>query len=122
MEAKAEISQGVGVTLIKKTGKTEKYWGVNQQLTPKGCFHIDHFDKDGKLKGQYDTINGITNVGKNKILDDMFNNGTQTANNSWFIGLIDSSGYTALSSSDTMSSHGGWNEFTSYSEATRVPW
>lgn len=91
-------------------------------LDPRGKFHVEHYDKDGNLKDIYEFPNGITNVGKNLILNVMFNNASQIANNSWFIGLIDASGYTALSDSDTMSSHGGWNEFTTYAEATRVAW
>lgn len=95
---------------------------VNSDLLPKGKFVIEHFDRNGKLKATYDMPNGIVNGGKDKILDDMFNDGTQTANSSWFIGLIDLSGFTALADADTMSSHAGWNEFTSYSEANRVAW
>jgi hypothetical protein len=83
---------------------------------------VKHYDADGNLIAEHDTANGITNVGKNKILDDMFNDGTQTANASWYIGLIDNSGYTALADTDTMASHSGWNEFTTYSEANRVAW
>lgn len=91
-------------------------------LNPKGRLVVDHFDRFGRFKGRYKFRNGITDEGKDKILDDMFNDGTQTANNSWFIGLIDLSGFTALADTDTMASHAGWNEFTSYSEANRVAW
>lgn len=91
-------------------------------FNPKGKFYIEHYSKNGKLKGKYEVPNGIVNEGKNKILDVMFYDGTQIASTSWYIGLIDNSGYSALSDSDTMSSHSGWNEFTSYSEANRVAW
>ena len=83
---------------------------------------VEHTNKDGKLLGVYKASNGITNVGKDKILDDMFNDGTQTANSSWFVAIIDASGFTALAAADTMASHSGWNEFTTYSEANRVAW
>jgi hypothetical protein len=92
------------------------------QFKPKGHFVVEHRDKFGKLLDIYKMPNGIVNVGKDKILDDMFNDGTQTANSSWYIGLIDNSGYTALAAADTMASHSGWNEFTTYSEANRVAW
>jgi hypothetical protein len=52
----------------------------------------------------------------------MFKDGTQIASTSWFGGLISSSGYSALSASDTMSSHSGWAEFTGYTQSTRVAW
>ena len=88
----------------------------------KGRFQVEHRDKDGKLLNVYDVPNGIVNEGKNHILDVAFNDGTAIANNSWFLGLIDLSGFTTLADADTMSSHGGWNEFTTYSEGTRVAW
>ena len=88
----------------------------------RGKFQVEHYDADGVKKGTYDFSNGITNVGKNLILDVMFNDGVAIANNSWFVGLIDNSGFSALAATDTMSSHAGWNEFTSYSEGTRVAW
>jgi len=92
------------------------------QLNPKGTFKIQHLNSDGKLLGEYEFPNGITNIGKNYILDAMFNDEVQIANNSWFLGIIDGSGFTALAAADTMSSHAGWNEFTTYSEANRVAW
>jgi hypothetical protein len=88
----------------------------------KGSVHIEHYDRYGNIINEFDVLNGITNEGKNKILNDMFNGGTQTANNSWFIGLIDNSGFSALASTDTMASHAGWTEFTTYSQAARVAW
>lgn len=88
----------------------------------RGQVKIEHYDVRGRLVSEQEAPNGITNVGKDKILNDMFNGGTQTANNSWFIGLIDNASFTALAAADTMASHGGWVEFTSYSQATRVAW
>lgn len=88
----------------------------------RGTFHIEHVDRFGKLKGRYRMPNGIVDLGKDKIFNDMFNDGVQTANASWFIGLVDLSGFSALADADTMASHAGWNEFTSYSEANRVAW
>lgn len=82
---------------------------------------MEHWRK-GKLLGIHDTFNDITNVGKNYIFNVMFNGGTQIANNSWFIGLISLASYSALNATDTMSSHSGWTEFTSYSQSTRVAW
>lgn len=91
------------------------------KLTCRNPVHMLHF-RGGKLLGVYDTLNDITNEGKNLIFDVMFNNATQIANNSWFIGLISLSSFSALAAADTMASHGGWTEFTSYSQSTRVAW
>lgn len=78
--------------------------------------------RNGRLFKTISGLNDITNVGKNKIFDVMFNDGTPIANNSWFIGLISNAGYTAVAATDTMASHAGWAEFTSYDQATRVAW
>ena len=88
----------------------------------KGKFHIEHRNAKGELIGKYDITNGITNEGKDLLLDVMFNDGTQVANNSWFLGLIDLSGFTALADADTMASHAGWSELTAYTEANRPGW
>lgn len=90
----------------------------NQKLPVKGRFEVQHFDKDGNLKGTYEMPNGIVNLGLNKILDDMFNSGTQSA--TWSIGLISNTTPT-LAAGDTMASH-TWTEDQSYSQATRPTW
>lgn len=86
----------------------------------KGRYVIEHMDRDGNLKGQYEIPNGIVDVGLNNILDVMFHGGAQTA--TWYIGLVDNSGWTAFANADTLSSHAGWAEFTNYTEANRVAW
>jgi len=91
-----------------------------QAFQPKGRFHVEHLDKDGNLKGTYDFPNGIVDVGINDILDVEFGSGSQSG--TWYIGLIDNSGFSALDAGDTLSSHSGWSEFVSYTEANRVEW
>lgn len=91
-----------------------------EKMRLRGKFTVQHFNKAGKLLNEFDVDNGITDVGLNKILDDMFNSGTQSA--TWYVGLIDNSGFSALANSDTMSSHAGWSESTAYTEANRVTW
>lgn len=85
----------------------------------KGKFVIEHV-RDGKVIGNYDMPNGIVDVGLNSLLDVYFHNQAQIA--TWYIGLIDNAGFTALSNSDTMGSHTGWAESTAYDEATREEW
>lgn len=92
------------------------------KLKPKGRFRVEQFDKDGVLKAVFDFPNDIVNVGKNDLLDVYFSDGTQTAASGWVIGLISNSSYSALAAADTMASHGGWTEFTGYSQANRVAW
>ena len=92
----------------------------SQGMGLKGRFRIEHFDKEGKLKAVYRVPNGIVDVGLNKILDDMFDGGTQST--TWYIGLVDNSGWTAFSNSDTMASHSGWSESTAYTQTARPEW
>ena len=90
------------------------------KLGLKGRFRIEHYDKDGQLKATYKVPNGIVDVGLNKILDDMFDGGTQSS--TWYIGLVDNSGFSAFANADTMASHAGWSESTAYTETARPEW
>jgi hypothetical protein len=85
----------------------------------KGKFQIEHV-RGGQVIGKYDMPNGIVDVGLNSLLDVYFHNQAQLA--TWYIGLIDNAGFSALSNSDTMGSHTGWAESTAYDEATREEW
>ena len=89
------------------------------QLLARGKFKAQHI-RDGKVIGEYDFPNGIVDVGLNSILGIMFHADTQIT--TWYLGLIDNSGFSALANADTMSSHAGWNEFTTYSQANRPTW
>jgi hypothetical protein len=91
-----------------------------QRAPLKGKFIIEHRNAAGELVGQYEVPNGIVDEGLNHILDTQFNGGTQVT--AWYIGLINNSGYSALSNSDTMGSHAGWVESSAYSESNRPEW
>lgn len=80
---------------------------------------VEHI-RDGKVIGVYDTCNGIVDVGVNSLLDVGFRNQTQIS--TWYMGLVDNSGFSAFAAADTMGSHSGWNEFTNYSESVRQTW
>lgn len=60
--------------------------------------------------------NQAVTAGINHILD--FALGS-TSKPTTYGGLINNSGFTALSADDTMSSHSGWTEITGYNEANR---
>jgi hypothetical protein len=93
---------------------------MNQKAKLKGHFAIEHRDSDGNLKGKYDVPNGIVDEGLNHILDVEFHGESQIG--TWYIGLVDNSGFTAFADEDTLSGHTGWSEFTNYTEANRVEW
>ena len=59
-----------------------------------GTYFVQCYDKDGKFKWSDLLVNGVTTAGLTDALDVLFNSGTQKA--SWFFGLIDNSGYTAV--------------------------
>lgn len=80
---------------------------------------MEHW-RDGQKIGDIAVLNDIVDVGVNSLLDVAFRNQTQIA--TWYMGLVDNSGFSAFADADTMSSHSGWNEFTTYSDANRITW
>ena len=91
---------------------------AEDQLQPRGRFVVEHFRKGVKI-GHYEFPNGITNEGKNKLLDVMFHG--VSAITTWWLGLIDNAGYSALAATDNYDNinqtGNGWDEFTSYTDA-----
>ena len=103
----------------KFTKITKTICGFNDNLKLRGMFNIEHY-RDGVKIETYQFHNDIVTQGKNSVLDIMFR--AQTQITSWYFGLVNNSGFSAFDSTDVMSSHSGWTEFTSYDEATRVAW
>lgn len=88
-------------------------------LPLRGAYYIEHRNSAGKLIGLYRVPNGIVDEGMDDLLDVHF--GASTQHTAWYIGLIDNSGYTGVSNSDTLATHAGWTEATPYS-GNRVAW
>jgi len=83
----------------------------------RGRFVVEHYRKGVKI-AEYEFPNGITNQGKNKLLDVMFHG--VSAITTWWLGLISNSGYSALAAGDVYAQIGGtngWTEFTDYTDA-----
>ena len=93
---------------------------MDNRMNMKGAFKVEHRDADGELKGVYDFPNGIVDEGLDSILDVQFHGSSQIA--TWYIGLVDNSGWTTWADADTLASHAGWVENTDYTEANRVEW
>ena len=91
--------------------------GPGNVFQPRGRFTVEHW-RDGELLQTFDFPNGITNEGKDSILDVYFDSGTQIT--TWNMLLIDNSGYTALAAGDTYDAidqaGNGWDEFTDYTD------
>lgn len=89
--------------------------GVNYQ----GKYMLQHV-RAGVVIAEYEFKNTVVNEGKNLTLDVSFGS---TSKPTWYMGLMDNTGGGgSTSSGDTMTSHAGWNEFTTYSEGTRQAW
>lgn len=91
---------------------------TENHLTPRGRFIVEHL-RNGEVLGTYEFPNGITNEGKNFLLDVMFHATSAIA--TWYLGLIDNSGFTALAAGDIYDNinqaGNGWDEFSNYTDA-----
>lgn len=75
---------------------------------------------DGIIRDWEAFHNAATTVGLNYMLDTSFR-GT-SALSTWYVGLINGSGYSGVAAGDTSSSHSGWTEYQSYAESVRQTW
>ena len=87
---------------------------MNNNLTVKGNWHMECRDKNGNLKWVEDFGNAVVTTGLQYIIDNAISGATL------YIGLTDST--PTPSADDTMASHAGWAEVTTYDEANRVTW
>lgn len=62
----------------------------------------------------------VTNEGLNYLLNMAFHGTTLISD--WYIGLISGSGFISVDVNDTMSSHPGWTECTTYTLPNRGLW
>jgi len=95
-----------------------------------GCFYVEIYARptlwerllrrDGKLKWKGRAKNILPNNAINDVLNVYFGASGQTT--TFYCGLIDNAGYSALGATDTMSSHAGWVENQNISNASRPTW
>lgn len=103
------------VDLVNAGVETNKIAGEN--MSAKGRFIVECFDKDGNLKWREDNENLVVNVGLQDMNTKYFSGSSYTA--AWYIGLYGAAASNNPAAGDTMSSHAGWTENTTYSNATR---
>jgi hypothetical protein len=103
------------VDLVSAGVETNKIAGEN--MSAKGRFIVECFDKDGNLKWREDNENLVVNVGLQDMNTKYFSGSAYTA--AWYIGLYGAAASNNPAAGDTMSSHAGWTENTTYSNATR---
>ncbi len=85
----------------------------------RGKYRVERYVGDKHLGG-FNLSNAISDSGTNYFLSAAVTAATQLS--SWFIGLINSTGFTAASVANTLASHAGWVELTTYSESARPQW
>jgi len=85
-----------------------------------GLFVAEHRDAAGKLLGLYQAPNAIVTEGVTHMMECEFRAGAQAS--TWYIGLVDNSGWTTWAATHTMAAHAGWTEAVPYSNATRPQW
>jgi hypothetical protein len=108
------VSMGVNVGASVETTQ-----GVGEDIrAPYAVYAIECLGADGQVKWREEYHNLVTTVGKNDILTQYFKGSGYTA--AFYVGLISSTSYTTgPAAGDTASSHGGWTEDQTYSNATR---
>ena len=106
------FSQGSNCELVRA-----EHTNLNKLLAT-GRVKIDHY-RGAERINSYEFPNGIVNEGKNYLLNAGFHG--STAWSTWYCGLIDLTGYSALAADDTYDdinqAGNGWDEFTSYTDA-----
>jgi hypothetical protein len=113
------IQQAAGVEIVRAADRQPVASGLDISKLPlRGRFQVEHV-RNGKVIGTYDFPNGITNEGKNHLLDVHFH-GTPSPITTWYLGLIDNAGFSALAAADIYDNinqaGNGWDEFSTYTD------
>lgn len=98
--------------------RQQKMYGPNLRLREHLYGRV--IDSFGNLVSEDWGHNLIVNAGLNDVLNAYIRGTTQTT--SWYMSLVDNSGYSAFAAADTAASHAGWAENQSYSQSTRPQW
>ena len=111
MDIKAKTQDIIAGSLI--TAK-----GVHESLNATGKYVVECYDKDKNLKWVAESKNLVVNVGLQYMAGVALTSTAQIT--SWYVGLYGAAASNTPAAGDTMSSHAGWTEDTTYSNATRV--
>jgi hypothetical protein len=103
---KSQATEQAAATLIANTSTIE---GV----APTGVYTVECFDANGNLKWSDSIKNLVVTQGKNDMLDQYFAGISYTA--AWYLGLVDGATSPTYAAGNTLASHSGWTENTSYS-------
>jgi hypothetical protein len=108
----AASSEIVGCAIERKAMSTEG-------MLAGGVFKVTCHDKDGNLKWEEENHNLVVNVGVQDMNTKYFSGSAYTA--AWYIGLVTgpASG-TTFAAGDTLVTHAGWTENTSYAGSRKA--
>jgi hypothetical protein len=95
-------------------GSVARKNGFNESMSAGGVFTVTCYDSEGKEKWVDICPNLVVNVGLQDMNNKYFTGSSYTA--AWYIGLVNgTSASTTFSGGDTLASHVGWDENSSYS-------
>lgn len=89
-------------------------------LRVKGVWIVECRNRNGVLQWRDESENLVVNVGLTYLIGVALLTTTQIALTSWFTGITATA--PTVAAGDTMASHAGWTENTSYSQGTRPAW
>ena len=92
---------------------------MNNRVKIYGHGELECWNRDGSLAWRRAFRNAPTAVGLDYLANAGFTGGAQQA--TWYIGLMDLLGFSALALTDTMASHIGWRENVMYT-GNRPTW
>jgi hypothetical protein len=87
--------------------------GAGEASKATGHYKIECYDKDGNLKWEDETKNLVVNVGLQYMAGVALTSTTQIT--AWYIGLYGAGASNNPSATDTLATHPGWTEVTTYS-------
>lgn len=103
----SKTSEAVNGSVARKVGFAEG-------MSAGGVFTVTCYDKDGNEKWVDIASNLVVNTGLQNMNTQYFTGSGYTA--TWYVGLVgNTSSNTTFSGGDTLASHPGWEENTSYS-------
>jgi hypothetical protein len=103
---KSKSSEKISGDVVRKEGFVEG-------LSSGGVFTVTCYDKDGHEKWVNIAPNLVVNTGLQSMNTQFFTGSAYTA--AWYIGLVNgTSSTTTFSGGDTLATHAGWTENTSY--------
>lgn len=109
---KAKSADRVSAGMVAKNGFGESAKGG-------GVYQVECLDKDGNVKWSASMHNLVVSEGLQDMNNKYFKGSSYTA--AFYIGLITGpASSTVYAASDTLASHGGWAEFSSYSGSRKA--